>query len=215
MHQSRHFASRPRGAREDACEQERTRKPGSGEGARAQGTKGKNSGYDVASRYFDRLAATRTHCVKLISIFGGGRENAREEFRTRDTRNSEVKARRARACEDSESEKRRRSESETAGVKKSQTWLIGDREMSRVRKSKLKICTYIRLYHLRYDRSRLLHHYVQKTFTSCHEVAERNVFSFRYVNLIFRSRVRGFKLLYKVLFLSSRSSIHVRIAYLA
>jgi len=83
-----------------------------------QGTKGKNSGYDVASRYFDRLAATRTHCVKLISIFGGGRENAREEFRTRDTRNSEVKARRARACEDSGSEKRRRSESETAGSRR-------------------------------------------------------------------------------------------------
>lgn len=33
--------------------------------------------YDIASRYLNRLAATRTHCVKLISIFGDGRERVK------------------------------------------------------------------------------------------------------------------------------------------
>lgn len=33
--------------------------------------------YDIASRYLNRLAATCTHCVKLISIFGDGRERVK------------------------------------------------------------------------------------------------------------------------------------------
>lgn len=36
-----------------------------------------DSRYDIASRYLNRLAATRTHCVKLISIFRDGRERVK------------------------------------------------------------------------------------------------------------------------------------------
>jgi len=53
------------------------------------------SRYDIASRYLNRLAATRTHCVKLISIFGDGRERVKNLERV--IRNSEAKLRRA--CE--------------------------------------------------------------------------------------------------------------------
>lgn len=51
-------------------------KKGGGE-KRSERRRRTDSRYDIASRYLNRLAATRTHCVKLISIFGDGRERVK------------------------------------------------------------------------------------------------------------------------------------------
>jgi len=56
----------------------------------------RDSRYDIASRHLNRFATTHTHCVKLISIFGSGRERVKNLERA-GIRNSEVKPRLARA----------------------------------------------------------------------------------------------------------------------